>query len=86
MLREVVSLEGFAHHPNSLQLLDVGVEKDRRGESCTCLVLELCGMDLRRRLQQLLSTTEAGSEGRLWMAPLPSQQVRRALWQVASAQ
>ena len=85
ILREVVSLERCAHHPNIVQPLDVGVEKDTRGESCTCLVLELCGMDLRRRLQQLLPTTEARSEGCLWRASLPPQQVRRALGQVASA-
>ena len=42
-------------------------------------------MDLRRRLQQLLPTTEARSEGCLWRASLPPQQVRRARGQVASA-
>ena len=42
-------------------------------------------MDLRRRLRQLLPTTAAGSEGRLWTPSLPPQQVRRALGQVASA-
>ena len=49
------------------------------------LVLELCSMDLRERLRQLGPTTEAASDGCLWRALLPPQQVRRALVQVASA-